>query len=732
MTKRRTKKRSTRTTIAISRKQFGIALLVIWWLYFFALFFADGSPILEVANKVFSVILGEQWLSVFFLLCVLAGVGVLLKQGMIGTTIKQWILATILVSAILNFPLLAEGGKQLLNMKECLAHGWYMSWPVLWLLQRVFGDANTGASKIIIIVMAAALVVRIFRAWNMKLPNLSSFSVKRDNAIPSLKTSKKRANDDRDEEEETEEVYHTTKWNKSWNEANGSMISLLKTGLKKKVEEKLKEKEPKKIITFPKDKPTYPISLLDWSGSNSFVTDDSYLVAKAKALQDKLAEFSIPVEIKWYNVWPSVVQIKIAPAQGIKISSIESYQKDLALALKTKSLRILAPIPGTDVVGIEIPNPQSHLVRVRQIMENAGFADAVNRNLTNLVLWIGIDGKLVRKPLENMPHLLVAWATWSGKSVAINTFILSLMYQNSPSEMKFLMVDPKQVELGMYDGIPYLLAPVETAPEKALKILKWAVNEMEKRYTLLKSMRVKKLTEYNEKVPSKDLVPRIIIIIDELADLMMNRNTKKDTELCITRIAQKARAVWIHLIVATQRPSVDVVTGLIKANIPTRIAFSVVSQIDSRTILDVKWAEELLGKWDMLYMDPANNGTIRMQGPLVTTEEIDDVVVAIKKKYMTGIKEEDIYDPELMNILSAKNVWSGMAGWWYWFSWDGNDEELIEQAIEIIRQTHKASATLLQRKLWVWFARAARIMDQLEEQWVVGPQDGAKPRDIYI
>ena len=257
----------------------------------------------------------------------------------------------------------------------------------------------------------------------------------------------------------------------------------------------------------------------------------------------------------------------------------------------------------------------------------------MNKNLTNLVLGIGIDGKNMTKPLEDMPHLLVAGATGSGKSVGVNTFILSLIYQNSPSELKFLMVDPKQVELGMYDGIPYLLAPVETNPDKALKILKWAVNEMERRYTLLKEYKVKKLDEYNKKMPA-DAMPRIVIVIDELADLMMNRNTKKDTEACITRIAQKARAVGIHLIVATQRPSVDVVTGLIKANIPTRIAFSVVSQIDSRTILDVKGAEELLGRGDMLFMSVDSNTPVRLQGPFVDTPEIEEIVQAIKDKYM--------------------------------------------------------------------------------------------------
>jgi len=561
----------------------------------------------------------------------------------------------------------------------------------------------------------------------MSIPRLPRINVaaSKNKSAPARKSRVQEDEEDEEEEDEIPAAVMKSKWEKS-----GSMMDLLKTSLKAKVEKKIQEKEVQKVITFPKDKPTYDIKLLQQGNTTSFEVDESYLMQKAEALRSKLEEFSIPVTIKWFNVWPAVVQIKISPEQGIKISSIESYQKDLTLALKTKSLRILAPIPGTDVVGIEIPNPQPELIRLRQIMWTSWFADALNKNLTNLVLGIWIDGKPIWKPLETMPHLLVAWATGSGKSVAVNTFILSLMYQNSPAELKFLMVDPKQVELGMYDWIPYLLAPVETVPDKALKILKWAVNEMENRYTLLKASRVKKLDEYNAKNPG-DIMPRIVIIIDELADLMMNRNTKKDTELCITRIAQKARAVGIHLIVATQRPSVDVVTGLIKANIPTRIAFSVVSQIDSRTILDVKWAEELLGKWDMLYMDPSNNVPIRMQGPLVTTEETDEVVSAIKAKYMKWLSESDIYNPELMNILAGKNVWSGMNSG-MWFASDGNDEELVQQAIEIIRQTKKASATLLQRKLGVGFARAARIMDILEEQWAIGPQDGARARDIYL
>jgi DNA segregation ATPase FtsK/SpoIIIE, S-DNA-T family len=707
----RRKKKKTRRTISLSKNQIAILLLVVWMLYFFALFFAQWSPILNIAKKVFAVIMGAQGMHVLFGLCILSAIGLFARDGMLKATIKQWLLAAVLISAFLNFPLLS-GDTSLLDSAQCIKYGGYASWPLLWILQSVFGEANSWAIKIIVVVMTLALFVWIFLSRNMAIPKLPRISLSwwqptsNQQKVKQLAKKAKTAQyDEEDEEEEAPAVISK----KSVAEKSWWVVSLLKATIKDKVEKKVQEKEVQKVITFPKDKPTFNITLLQAWSASTFSADESYLMEKATALQSKLEEFSIPIDIKWFNVWPSVVQ---------------------TLALKTKSLRILAPIPWTDTVWIEIPNPQPQLIRLRQIMGTNGFSEAINKNLTNLVLGIWIDGKPQWKSLESMPHLLVAWATWSGKSIAINTFILSLIYQNSPSELKFLMIDPKQVELGMYDGIPYLLAPVETAPEKALKILKRTANEMERRYGLLKEKRVKKLDEYNAKVTWPDSLPRIVVIIDELADLMMNRNTKKDTELCITRIAQKARAVGIHLIVATQRPSVDVVTGLIKANIPTRIALSVVSQIDSRTILDIKGAEELLGRWDLLYMDPANNMPVRMQWPLVTTEEIDEIVASIKDKYMKWISEEDIYDKELLWILAGKNVWAGFS--WGFSGGDGNDDELVQQAIEIIKQTKKASATLFQRKLGVWFARAARIMDILEEQGLIWPQDGAKPREIYI
>ena len=394
------------------------------------------------------------------------------------------------------------------------------------------------------------------------------------------------------------------------------------------------------------------------------------------------------------------MQIKIKPEEGIKISAIEGLSNDIKLSLKSKSLRIIAPIPGTDMIGIQIPNPKASMVRLGDIISTEEFSMQMKKNSTNLSLGKGIDGSVQVKALESMPHLLVAGATGSGKSVGINDFIVSLMFQNTPAELKFLMVDPKQVELEMYSGLPYLLAPIVYDSGKAIKLLQWTVEEMEKRYSTLKDQRVRNLDEYNQKMEAggQEKMYRIVFIIDEMADMMLSSSAnRKEVENCINRLAAKARAVGIHLILATQRPSVNVITGLIKANIPTRIAFGVVSEVDSRTILGRKGAEDLVGKGDMLYMDPATKFPIRIQAPFVSTEEIERVVSQLRNKYMQNLTEEDIYHPEIIAALESKVetargvLSSGGEG--------GNDEDLINQAIQVIAETRKASATLLQRKL---------------------------------
>ena len=507
-----------------------------------------------------------------------------------------------------------------------------------------------------------------------------------------------------------------------------TLKSLLKDKLHKSVQNKEDDKKMAQThINFPADKPTFPLSSLKVNKNTDIQIDEERLLSKAQGIKNKLAEFGIEVDIEGFNIWPTVIQIKIKPKAWVKVSQIENLKKDLALWIRTKSLRILAPIPGSANVWVEVPNPKPQMVRFHDVVSSVNFSHEMQENLTNLTIWKWITGEYEIRSLESMPHLLVAGATWSGKSVWVNGFILSLIYQNTPAELKFIMVDPKQVELGIYEGIPYLLAPIITQPEKAVKVLKRAVDHMNERYKLLKDNKARNITEYNEKMTDdKDKLYRIVIIIDELADLMMSGN-KKDTENHIARIAQMARAVGMHLILATQRPSVNVITGLIKANIPTRIAFSVVSQIDSRTILDSKWAEDLVGKWDLLYSSPKNKHPIRVQSPFVTTQETESIIKYINDKYMSNLSEEDIYHPEIMRILDSK--------WWYMNALEdvsSEDEVLVEQAIDMISQTRKCSATMLQRKLWVWFPRAARLVDILEARGIVWPQDWARPREILI
>ena len=592
----------------------------------------------------------------------------------------------------------------------------------------------------IVIVLLLGAIVYLLYILNVRLPKLPKINI--EQSEKPIKKEKK--TDSKEDERPTITISRpdisTDDILEKVSQATGKVVqatsswgSLLKEMFKTKVTQKIEEKKPKPVISFSGDKPTFGYSALESNLGNQQTVDENFLVEKAKALQTKLSEFWVPIAIEGFDIWPSIVQIKIKPEEGIKISAIEGLSNDIKLSLKSKSLRIIAPIPGTDMIGIQIPNPKASMVRLGDIISTEEFSMQMKKNSTNLSLGKGIDGSVQVKALESMPHLLVAGATGSGKSVGINDFIVSLMFQNTPAELKFLMVDPKQVELEMYSGLPYLLAPIVYDSGKAIKLLQWTVEEMEKRYSTLKDQRVRNLDEYNQKMEAEgqEKMYRIVFIIDEMADMMLSSSAnRKEVENCINRLAAKARAVGIHLILATQRPSVNVITGLIKANIPTRIAFGVVSEVDSRTILGRKGAEDLVGKGDMLYMDPSTKFPIRIQAPFVSTEEIERVVSQLRNKYMQNLTEEDIYHPEIIAALeskieTARGVLSGGGE-------GGNDEDLINQAIQVIAETRKASATLLQRKLNVGFARAARIMDVLEERGIIWPQEGAKPRDIFI
>lgn len=445
---------------------------------------------------------------------------------------------------------------------------------------------------------------------------------------------------------------------------------------------------------------------------------------QSAVIERTLLQFKIEVHMAGYQAGPTVTQYRLRPADGSRLNKIEALKKDLTLALKAKNIRIQAPIPGLWLVGIEVPNDRRDVVSLREIAESPQFIKHPSR--LAMCVWSWIAGEPIICDLKEMPHLLIAGQTGSGKSVGMNGFLISLLLRNSPAQLRMIMIDPKRVELGVYNGIPHLLAPVINHPDKALNALKWSVAEMIRRYDLLTEVRCRNLAEYNEKVSNEEKMPAIVIVIDELADLMMSGN-KKEVETTIARIAQMARAVGMHLIVATQRPSVDVITGLIKANIPSRIAFTVASQVDSRTILDRVWADDLLGKWDMLYSPSGMMEPERVQWVFVKTEEVERVINYIKL-HTDADTAANMYDMSILdwpkNINGPGDInGDGRA--------DEEDDLVIQQAIEVIRASGKASTSLLQRRLKLWYARAARVMDALEEMGIVWPAEGSKSREVY-
>lgn len=481
----------------------------------------------------------------------------------------------------------------------------------------------------------------------------------------------------------------------------------------------LEEKEKEEgAYVFP------PLTLLKQGSSGSSAIQGAQLTAEH--LIDTLKSFGVEARIVNISRGPTVTRYELQPSAGVKISKITNLADDIALNLATAGVRIEAPIPNKAAVGIEVPNKQSDIVGVREILETPAFSGAKSK--LTVALGKDIGGNAIVTDIAKMPHGLIAGATNSGKSVCINSIIMSILYKATPSEVKLLMIDPKVVELGVYNGIPHLLVPVVTDPRKASGALGWAVTEMEKRYKMFADRGVRNIEGYNKFVeelgdPEIEKMPHIVIIIDELADLMMT--SPKEVEDSINRIAAKARAAGMHLIVATQRPSVDVVTGVIKANIPTRIAFAVSSQIDSRTILDGAGAEKLLGRGDMLFSPVGSNKPNRIQGCFVSDDEVESVV-----KFIKGDKAAD-YDDNIMVEIERqaaveKKQRTGLQE-------DGPDEDpVLHDAIRVVVENGMASTSLLQRKLKLGYARAARIVDEMEQRGVVGPYEGSKPRKVLI
>lgn len=452
-----------------------------------------------------------------------------------------------------------------------------------------------------------------------------------------------------------------------------------------------------------------PLELLQDAITTSYRLKPEELKERALLLKAKLKEFGIEGEVTGINPGPVITVFEFKPAPGIKLSRILSLVDDLALGLSAKSVRIVAPIPGKNVIGIEISNPQREWVYLKEILTHESF----RRSSSPLTLALGkdISGAPVITDLKKMPHLLIAGSTGSGKSIFIHSTILSIIYKSTPEKVRFLMIDPKRIELSGYDGIPYLLYPVVLEPKTATKALNWAVQEMERRYSLFEELSVRNLESYNEQFEEK--LPYIVIVIDELADLMVVAS--KEVETLLTRLAQMARAAGIHLIVATQRPSVDVITGLIKVNFPARISFQVTSKVDSRTILDTQGAERLLGAGDMLFMPPGSSHLLRIHAPYVSEKEVKSVVEYLKASgepnYLIelGLEEED----EEEKLTSP-----------------GLEDELYQEALKIAYQYGKISVSMLQRKLRIGYNRAARLVEKMEEEGILGPSDGVRPRPV--
>ncbi|MDP7476840.1 MAG: DNA translocase FtsK 4TM domain-containing protein [Candidatus Peribacteraceae bacterium] len=601
--------------------------------------------------------------------------------------------------------------------------GFMMSLPFL-----VFASRSVGYT-----VLGALFVSGLFISFE---PDFGGTLDHLTNLIKPRKKKKRRAKV-QDEYEEEDEYAEDEEWDEDEDEdlieedqeapelnivrpvfSQQSVKDRTKKVISKKVKDTLQMKDTRfEEWTFPS------FDLLE-STHSELKVNDSELKKQAKQIEEKLEEFDIDVTMRDAHPGPTVTQFTLKPAEGVKLSKIAALKDDLALALAAPSLRIEAPIPGKSLVGIEMPNTKRALVHLREIMESPEFTES--ESPLTLPLGRDVSGNAVAAALDDMPHLLIAGATGSGKSVCMNSFLASLLYQNAPHELKLILIDPKRVELMPYDGIPHLLTPVITDAERALQALRWTVAEMGRRLHRFSEAKVRNIAEFNEKqMEEENVLPRIVIVIDELADLMM-RQYRRDTETMVARIAQMARATGMHLVIATQRPSVDVITGLIKANIPTRIAFRTVSAVDSRTILDSIGAEDLLGRGDMLYLTAETPSPVRIQGILVTGKEVERVINAVKIAGGGKITEQIEIDEDEKD---------GQANGGSYIDLDADDnggDDMFFEAVRVVQETGKASASLLQRQLKVGYARAARLLDIMEAKGLIGPSNGAKAREVYI
>ena len=667
------------------------------------------------AHKTFGILLGLG----FYLLPVFFGfIGLsLIKKGeLVVARIKTIVSLIIFLSSLGMIDIVVNGaGKSLI-----LTYGGYLGKIVSWPFIKLFGIY--GGILILGLIIIISLIVLfdekpdLYRLWNRLLSilkiDLKNIFSKKEKFIE-------------EEEIEIDETLNSQEENKIIETKKEGIINAGVEYEETPISEKQEKEETSKIKKFiSKEYTPPPISLLERDKGKANVGD---MKGNSNIIQRTLLNFGISVEMDEVTVGPTVTRYALKPAQGTKLSKIVGLQNELALALAAHPIRIEAPIPGKSLVGIEIPNKVKSTVGLATMLASSEFQNS-SKPLT-VALGRGLSGKSAFGNLAKMPHMLVAGTTGSGKSVTIHSIITSLLYRNGPQDLNLIMVDPKRVELTLYNKIPHLLTPVITDPKNTILALKWAAKEMDRRYDVLQNEAVRDIESYNSKIYDKakdgevEKMPYIVIVIDELADIM--QAYPRELESAIVRLAQMSRAVGIHLILSTQRPSVNVITGLIKANVPTRIALQVSSQIDSRTILDQGGAEKLLGAGDMLYSSAESPQPQRLQSSFISEEEVKKVVQYLKNAYIDEI-------PRTIELTGSidkgdKNLFSDEL--------EGGEEKgedpLYEDARMIVIETGNASTSYLQRKLGVGYARAAKLIDMLEDRNVVGPQNGSKRREVF-
>ncbi|MDZ4385155.1 MAG: DNA translocase FtsK [Candidatus Moranbacteria bacterium] len=702
-------------------------------------FFGQGGIVGESLGNATAVSIGwAKWVFPFFL--IVASIILLLRK-------ETSFYITKLIGLVLTFVSLTgffhwfTDVEKMEKAADAGSGGGYLGYAVAYAAVKFMGVAGG------MVAIVALLLIGVIVAFNFSIVHFIDKLLKKTHPDKNREYAEEDVNgDDVDEADiiPAEEMVMEKKVKKSKEDENIGKIEFVE-GPDRYVDEKLFDKITNGVLKAKKSLSKNKAQVDNWELPPTSLLEKKTGVARggdieknAEIIKKTLQSFGIEVERGETLTGPSVTQYSFSPAVGVKISRILALQDNLALALAKHPIRIEAPIPGKSLIGIEVPNKNSATVCMREVLESAEFKN--QKSKLTIALGEDVSGKYVFGNLDKMPHLMVAGATGTGKSVGINAIITALLYQNSPKDLKMIMVDPKRVELSLYNGIPHLLSEVIVDNGKVISALRWAVGEMERRYRQLQDTGSRDINSYNEKVAIEktrkvtdpetgeiseielEKLPYIVIIIDELADLMGTHG--KEVEGAIVRLAQMARAVGIHLIVSTQRPSVEVITGLIKANITTRISFQVATQIDSRTIIDMGGAEKLLGKGDMLYLSADSPKPKRIQGFFVSEAEVKKIVQFIKDQ-KSGMEEEigeDITRPTQGGSLDFKNM--GDSG-------NANEDELYEAAKTEVERAGKASASLLQRRLRVGYARAARLLDILEDKGIVGQADGAKPREVY-